>query len=68
MSLSTVYSDSWRYQKGLIICNLNTNQIINKLNEISHIIFSNTLDIFGFSDSRLNDNIVIDEIQIFSRT
>ena len=40
------------------------NHIINKLNEISYILFSNNFDIFGLSESRLNDNIDNDKIQI----
>ena len=32
--------------------------------EISHILFANNLDIFGVSESRLNDNNENDEIQI----
>ena len=64
MSVSTAYSDSWPCQKGLTICHLNINHIINKLNEISHILFSKNLEVFAFSESRLNGNIDNDEIQI----
>ena len=51
-------------QEGLKICHININHIINKIDEISHILFSNNLDIFGVSESRLNDYINNDKIQI----
>ena len=64
MSVSPVYSDSWLRQEGLKVCHININHIINKIDEISHILFSNNLDIFGVSESRLNVNNNDDEIQI----
>ena len=64
MSVSLVYLSSWPCQEGLRICQININHIINKIDEISHILFSNNLDIFGVSESRLNDNNNDDEIQI----
>ena len=64
MLFSSVYSDSWPHQEGLKICHININHIINKIDEISHISFSNNLDIFGVSESRLNVNNNDDEIQI----
>ena len=64
MSVSPVYLDSWPCQEGLRICHININHIISKIDKISHILLSNNLDIFGFSESRLNVNIDNDEIQI----
>ena len=64
MLVSPVYSDFWPRQEGLKICPINRNYIINKIDEISHILFSNKLDIFGVSESTLNDNINNDKIQI----
>ena len=64
MLFSTVYSDSWPHQEGLKICHINTNHIINKIDEISHILFSNNLDIFGVSESRMNVDNNDDENQI----
>ena len=64
MSVSPVYSSSWPRQEGFRICHININHIINKIDEISHILFSNNLDIFGVSESRLNVNNNDDEIQI----
>ena len=64
MLFSPVYSDSWPRQEGLKVCHININHIINKIDEISHILFSNNLDIFGVSESRLNVNNNDDEIQI----
>ena len=43
---------------------MNINHIINKIDEISNILFSNNLDICGVSESRLNDSINNDEIPI----
>ena len=63
MLFSPVYSDSWPRQEGLRICHININHIINKIDEISHILFSNNLDIFVVSESRQNDNNNDDEIQ-----
>ena len=41
---------------------MNINHIINKTNEISHVL---SLDFFGFGESRLNDNYIDnDEIPI----
>ena len=37
-------------------CHISINHIINKIGEISQILFSNNLDIFGVSESRLNVN------------
>ena len=64
MSVSPVYSSSWPRQEGFRICHININHIINKIDEISHILLSNNLDIFGVSESRLNVNNNDDEIQI----
>ena len=64
MLFSPVYSDSWPCQECLKICHININHIIKKIDEISHILFSNNLDIFGVSESRLNVNNNDDEIQI----
>ena len=64
MLFSPVYSDSWPRQEGLKICHININHIINKIDEISHILFSNNLDIFGVSESRLNVDNNDDKIQI----
>ena len=64
MSVSPVYSDSWHRQKCLRMCHIKVNHIINKIDEISNILFPNNLDIFGFSESRLNVNVDNDEIQI----
>ena len=64
MSVGSVYSSSRPRQEVLRICHININHIINKIDEISHILFSNYLDIFGVSESRLNDNNHDNEIQI----
>ena len=64
MSVSPVYSSFWSRQEGLRICYININHIINKIDEISHISFSNNLDIFGVSESKLHDNNNYVEIQI----
>ena len=52
MSVSPVYSSSWPRQ-GLRICHININHIINKKDEISHILFSKNLDIFCVSESMI---------------
>ena len=52
MSVSTVFSDSWLRQEGLGICHININRIINK-----HVFFSNNLEVFGLSESKLKDSI-----------
>ena len=64
MSVSPVYSSSWPRQEGFRICHININHVINKIDEISHILFSNNLDIFGVRESRLNVNNNDNEIQI----
>ena len=53
MSVSPVHSSSWLRQEGLRMCHININHIIKKIDDISHILFSNNLD-----------NNIGDEIQI----
>ena len=54
ISVNPVYSSSWPRQEGFRICHININHTFNKIDEISHILFFNNLDIFGVSESRLN--------------
>ena len=64
MLFTPVYLNFWPRQEGLEMCHININHIINKIDEIFHILFSDNLDIFGVSESRLNNNINDGEIQI----
>ena len=65
MSFSPVYIQILGpVKKVLELCHININHIINKIDEISYILFSNNLDTYDFTESRLNKNIDKDEIQI----
>ena len=50
--------------KGLKIANLNVNSLLKHLDEIRLILINNALDILTINESKIDDNISNDDIQI----
>lgn len=57
MTVTPIFSNSWPRLDGTRVCHLNVNHLRNKLDEISDLLLNHNLDIFGISESRLNDKI-----------
>ena len=62
--MSPIFSDSWPTLKGFRVGHLNVNHYINKYDEISKVLLNDSLDVFGLTESRLNQKIEDCELYI----